>query len=74
MTTSQVVRALEKLGYFERTPHPSDTRAKVIAVSAEGRKVAAKAMKVVEETDQAFFKVLGNETRAIVKLFQNLLG
>ncbi|MFT4192488.1 MAG: MarR family transcriptional regulator [Comamonas sp.] len=73
MTTSQVVRALEKMGYFERTPHPRDTRAKVIAVSAEGREVAAEGVKIVEEVDQEFFKGLGGETISIIKLFQSLL-
>ena len=73
MTTSQVVRALEKLGYFERAPHPDDTRAKVISVSATGRDVAARAMQVVEATDQAFFEELGDEARVIVGLFQRLL-
>ena len=36
MTISQVVRALEKMALFERAPHPSDTRAKVITVTEEG--------------------------------------
>jgi DNA-binding MarR family transcriptional regulator len=74
MTTSQVVRALEKLGYFERSPHPTDTRAKLISVSAAGRKVAAKATKVVEATDQAFFAPLGDQTGELVRLFQSLLA
>jgi len=73
MTISQVVRALEKLGYFKRSSHPSDTRAKVILVSELGREIASKAMKVVEATDQDFFKVLGDETGSMVKLFQSLL-
>jgi len=73
MTISQVVRALEKLGYFERGVHPLDTRAKVVGVSDAGREVAAAAMKVVEATDQAFFEALGEETGVIVRLFQGLL-
>lgn len=73
MTISQVVRALEKLGYFMRETHPHDTRAKVITVSPQGREVAAAAIKIVEATDHAFFDVLGNETKTIVKLFQTLL-
>jgi DNA-binding MarR family transcriptional regulator len=70
---SQVVRALEKLKYFKRIPHPNDTRAKIITLSATGRKVAANAIKVVEAPDHAFFEVLGNETDFIVQLFQKLL-
>lgn len=73
MTTSQVVRVLEKLGYFERTSHPNDTRAKIITVSPSGKEIAANAVKIVEATDKAFFSVLGSDTQLITKLFQLLL-
>lgn len=73
MTISQVVRTLEKMGCFERAPHPEDTRAKVITVSAAGRELAAQAIRIVEATDRAFFEPLGEETASLVQLFQKLL-
>ena len=73
MTISQVVRTLEKMGCFERAPHPEDTRAKVITVSDAGRELAAQAIRIVEATDRAFFEPLGEETASLVQLFQKLL-
>lgn len=73
MTTSQVVRALEKAGYFTRRPHPDDTRAKVITVSESGQCLAREAIKVVEAVDEAFFSTLGEDSAALVALFQRLL-
>lgn len=73
MTISQVVRALEKAGYFERSTHSSDTRANVIAVSKAGCELAAHALQAVEATDQAFFKALDVEATSLITLLQRLL-
>lgn len=73
MTTSQVVRALLASGLFERADHPTDTRAKVISASATGRKLAQKAITVVEEVDRRFFEPLGQDQARLVTLFQRLL-
>ena len=73
MTTSQVVRALLANGLFERNAHPTDTRAKVISASAAGRKLAERAIAVVEEVDRRFFEPLGQEQSNLVALFQRLL-
>lgn len=73
MTTSQVVRALEAAALLSRRNHPDDPRAKAIVVTAEGRDRAKKALKVVEETDHAFFEAIGSSTPRLVKLFQTLL-
>ncbi|MBC9131751.1 winged helix-turn-helix transcriptional regulator [Frischella sp. Ac48] len=73
MTTSQVVRVLEKAGYFERIPHPQDTRAKAISVTKAGLNIAAKATLVVEETDKKFFMRLGEKNLSLIALFKKLL-
>src|SRR5215469_12152234 len=52
MMTSQVVRALEEKGFFTRTAHPTDTRAKVVSLTAAGREIAQRAMVVVETADE----------------------
>ena len=72
MTTSQVVRSLEKLKYLTRRPHPDDPRAKLVAVTSVGRALAQKAVVVVEETDTAFFKPVVGNARHLVKLLQTL--
>jgi DNA-binding MarR family transcriptional regulator len=75
MTTSQVVRALEAAGHFRREAHPDDSRAKAIAVTPAGRKLAAAALPAVEAVDEAFFGGLAPADRErLVKLFQRLAG
>jgi DNA-binding MarR family transcriptional regulator len=37
-SASELVGALERAGYVERAPHPGDRRARVLVVSAEGRR------------------------------------
>jgi MarR family transcriptional regulator, organic hydroperoxide resistance regulator len=61
MMTSSVLRTLEKKGLITRRPHPSDTRALSLAVTAAGSALAAQAIQVVEAADRAFFGKLGEE-------------
>ena len=60
MMTSQVLRTLERRGLVERAPHPSDGRARALAVTAEGRALANRAVVAVEGCDNAFFAALGD--------------
>ena len=55
MTTSQIVRTLETAGLMRRNPHPTDPRARALAVTAAGRAKLKKAIVAVEDTDEAFF-------------------
>jgi len=55
MTTSQVLRALEAKGLVERRPHPSDARARALAVTREGLALANRTVAVVEAVDRDFF-------------------
>ena len=59
MMTSQVLRALERRGLVSRMPHPQDGRARALAVSADGRDLANRAVAAVEACDLAFFQPLG---------------
>jgi DNA-binding MarR family transcriptional regulator len=61
MMTSQVLRALEAKGLVERRPHPTDSRARALAVSARGATLANEANRVVEGVDRDYFGVLGAE-------------
>ena len=53
--TSQVLRTLEAKGLLARKPHPTDTRAKCVVVTAAGQKLVRSAMVIVEREDAAFF-------------------
>jgi DNA-binding MarR family transcriptional regulator len=55
MMTSQVVRALERKKLVARRRHPNDSRAIELDLTAAGRRLALKAIGVVERADRDFF-------------------
>ena len=55
MMTSQVLRKLEAAGLIERNPHPRDSRARLLAVTREGREKLRAALSDVEAADARFF-------------------
>ncbi len=70
--TSQILRGLEKKGFLERKPNPSDERAKRLQLTAKGVDLVEKAVPAVEEADRSFFQVLGSASSDLVALFQIL--
>ena len=60
MMASNVLRTLETKGLVTRTPHPVDTRAKSLALTAKGKKLAEQAVPAVENIDRVFFSPLGS--------------
>jgi DNA-binding MarR family transcriptional regulator len=64
MMTSQVLRALQQRGLIERLPHPSDGRARALAVTSAGRGLANRGIVAVEACDKAFFAALGDAATA----------
>jgi DNA-binding MarR family transcriptional regulator len=71
---SQVLRTLQRRGLIDRTPHPTDTRAKVITVTPTGIDLATRAVRAVEAADRAFFSRLGAESkREMIRLMVRLL-
>jgi DNA-binding MarR family transcriptional regulator len=69
--TSQVVRRLEAKGLLEREVDPDDTRARRLRLTAEGRRLAKRAVTAVEAADARFF---GQEAGAVTSLLQRLIG
>jgi DNA-binding MarR family transcriptional regulator len=72
MMTSQVLRALQARGLLERREHPTDTRAKVVALTDVGIATAMAAIPVVEQVDAQFFSAVG-EQQTQLNGFLNLL-
>lgn len=63
--TSEVLRTLETKGLVRRVPHPTDARAKQISITTEGRRIARKAVALVEAVDDEFFSANGPELAAL---------
>ena len=74
MMTSQVLRTLESRGLLERNPHPTDTRAKVLGLTKEGRKLARQAVPVVEGVDREFFGALGAQLNRFNRSLLSLIA
>jgi MarR family transcriptional regulator, organic hydroperoxide resistance regulator len=67
MMTSQVIRSLERRGAVVRQAHPSDTRAKTLALTVEGDDLLQKAVPFVEQADAAFFLAAGNRLEGMIE-------
>jgi DNA-binding MarR family transcriptional regulator len=63
MTTSTVLRTLQKKGLVNRQEHLTDTRAKTVVLTAKGRETTKLAVKSVEMFDTLFFESLGDKTK-----------
>lgn len=74
MMTSQVLRALEDAGLVHREPHPSDRRARALAVTPEGRSLADRAIVAVEATDLEFFAAAGPHLPEFAAVLRRLIG
>lgn len=70
MTTSTVLRTLEKKGWVQRAEHPTDTRAKTVVLTPAGIDLVRRAIPVVEQTDLSFFSAtdVGELNRHLRKL------
>jgi DNA-binding MarR family transcriptional regulator len=62
MTTSTVLRTLQKKGLLSRVEHATDTRAKTPAISPAGQALIVPAIQAVEAFDTHFFGTLKAET------------
>jgi DNA-binding MarR family transcriptional regulator len=73
MTTSTVLRTLQKKGLLQRQEHATDTRAKTVALTEDGIKIIKQAVKTVENFDKEFFNIIGDQTSSFNKTLLSLL-
>ncbi|MBP7999706.1 MAG: MarR family transcriptional regulator [Chloroflexi bacterium] len=64
MMASNVLRTLEEKGLILRNPHPTDTRAKALTITEQGRTLAAQTVLLIETIDREFFNALGVDVPA----------
>ena len=74
MTTSTVLRTLQAKGLLQRQEHSTDTRAKTVGLTENGKKIIKQAVKTVENFDKTFFSTLGNKTQTFNERLLTLLG
>lgn len=73
MTTSTVLRTLQAKGLLKREEHLTDTRAKTVALTENGKKLVKQAVKAVESFDKIFFSTLDNGTKQFNRQLLTLL-
>jgi len=72
MTTSQVLRALERKKLVRRADHPRDSRAFALRPTAAGRRLARQLIHLVERADQEFFSTLGGDVARFTSMLEEL--
>jgi MarR family transcriptional regulator, organic hydroperoxide resistance regulator len=73
MTTSTVLRTLQSKGLLKRQEHATDTRAKTVELTPEGKEIVKEAVKAVEKFDKEFFEPLGSGGKEFNKRLISLL-
>ena len=61
MTISQILSLLEKHDFVKRKEHSRDTRAKAVILNKKGEEILQKAVPLVEQIDEIFFKKLDTD-------------
>lgn len=74
MMVSQVRRSLEEKEMILRLQNSVDARAHLISPTEKGRKLAGKAMKIVEYTDSAFFAILDSKIGEFTEMLRKLIS
>lgn len=72
MTTSQILRLLEKKQYIQRKQHPTDTRAKIIVLTESGQEKVNQGLPLIEKIDQLYFGNLESELPYFMKALHKL--
>ena len=73
MMTSQVIRTLQSKGLVTVKENPSDTRAHVLTVTPEGKRLVKRALELVEDTDGRFFGPLADDTAGFANMLRLLV-
>jgi DNA-binding MarR family transcriptional regulator len=64
---SQLVRLMERQGYLEQVPDPTDTRAKVVRMTERGEAVKIACVEVREELNRKVARNLGMDEAALLE-------
>jgi DNA-binding MarR family transcriptional regulator len=64
----QVVDDLESRGYVRRVPDPSDARAKMVRLTAHGRRAAAESRRAVQAVETRTRRQLGDRNHELLRV------
>lgn len=67
-----IVDGLEERGLVQRTPHPEDRRAKVVALTEAGRAATAHAEAILDEPPAALHDVPAEDLEALLRVLARL--
>jgi DNA-binding MarR family transcriptional regulator len=74
MMVSQVLRSLEERDLILRLQNSVDAGAHLISPTEKGRKLVGKAIKIVEDTDSAFFAILDSNMDKFAEMLRKLIS
>ena len=63
-----------KKGPYSEVKNPGDTRAHLISPTEMGKELIGKTMRVVEDTDSAFFAILKNNISEFTEMLIKLIS
>jgi DNA-binding MarR family transcriptional regulator len=66
-SVGEMASDLERRGYVERVPDPSDGRAKIIRLTARGREVQALGRRVIDDVEREWAERYGEERLAALR-------
>lgn len=69
-----IVDGLEERGLVQRTPHPEDRRAKLVALTAAGRAAVARADAILDEPPAALHEATAEDLEALLRVLERLAG
>ena len=75
MTVSQSLKKLAAQGFVDRVEHKSDTRAKSVTLTQQGKALICKLVPLVEAVDTQFFSTISSsEQQAMIQMLRKLGG
>jgi DNA-binding MarR family transcriptional regulator len=67
-----IVDGLEERGLVQRTPHPEDRRAKLVALTDAGRSAAERADAILDEPPAALHEAPAEDLEALLRVLERL--
>jgi len=71
---TSAVNALEQKGLVERRPHPEDRRAKIVSLTADGRRTLGAARRFIETAPEAFAELPAKDIRELARILERFSG